>query len=189
MLNIIIINLDKMDKIFDTRNEMFSSFNKNLVVAELGVFKGEFSKDIKKIIEPKRLFLVDLFSGYFGSGDKDGLNHTYAQLEEEEQKLREFFKNDTNVEIIKNDTISFLDSLDNETLDIVYIDADHSYESVKKDLRHSLSKVKTGGLICGHDYVEYTQAKNAVDDFCRENNLVIKYLTKDGCPSFAITKQ
>lgn len=38
------------------------------------------------------------------------------------------------------------------SLDFVYIDADHSYESVKEDIAHWLPKVKSGGTIAGHDY-------------------------------------
>jgi predicted O-methyltransferase YrrM len=38
------------------------------------------------------------------------------------------------------------------SMDVVYIDADHSYESVKEDTSLYLNKVKPGGFICGHDY-------------------------------------
>jgi predicted O-methyltransferase YrrM len=38
------------------------------------------------------------------------------------------------------------------SMDVVYIDADHSYESAKEDISLYLNKVKSGGFICGHDY-------------------------------------
>jgi hypothetical protein len=173
-------------KIFKTRNEMLESFPKNQVIAELGVFKGEFSKIIYETCTPKELLLVDLFEGYFGSGDKDGLNYHHVQLEDEMIKIKNHFKNDPSVKIIKNYTTVFLNSIPDEYLDIVYIDADHSYDSVLADLNASFNKVKNGGLICGHDYIH--DAKNAVDHFCKSNNLEIEYLTEDGCPSFGIKK-
>ena len=39
-----------------------------------------------------------------------------------------------------------------KSLDFVFIDAAHDYESVKKDINAWFSKVKDGGTIAGHDY-------------------------------------
>ena len=176
-------------EIFENRDEMISVLNKNMVIAELGVFEGEFSKKIKEICQPKELILVDLFEGYFGSGDKDGKNYHYVQLEEEMDKIINFFKDSNEVKVIKNSTSNFLIGLDDEYLDMVYIDADHSYNSVLQDLRLSYNKIKKGGFICGHDYVPFTEAEMAVNHFCKEKDLTIEYLTKDGCPSFCIIKK
>jgi len=43
----------------------------------------------------------------------------------------------------------------NASLDYVYIDADHSYEAVCRDIDAWLPKVKPGGVICGHDFCPY----------------------------------
>ena len=49
--------------------------------------------------------------------------------------------------------------------DFVYIDADHTYESVKKDLELYLPKVKNGGIIGGHDYTDnWGEVSQAVDE-------------------------
>jgi predicted O-methyltransferase YrrM len=42
--------------------------------------------------------------------------------------------------------------VDDASLDFVFIDADHSYESVKEDIAHWAPKVRKGGWIGGHDY-------------------------------------
>ena len=190
---------------------MLESLPKNSVIAELGVFKGEFSKIIYDICQPSKLYLVDLFSGNCGSGDKDGQNFQFAQLEDEMINIQDYFK-DKNVDVIKSTTIDFFLSIKDESLDMVYIDADHSYQAVMIDLLFSYKKVKTNGLICGHDYIHQTniaaddfsevgleglisgyhyihQAKIAVDDFCRSLGLEIEILTQDGCPSFCIIKK
>lgn len=41
---------------------------------------------------------------------------------------------------------------DNESIDIVFIDACHNYECVKDDIHLWLPKVKKGGILSGHDY-------------------------------------
>jgi len=174
-------------KKFKTRNNLIESLPKNLIIAELGVFEGEFSKDIFKICEPKLLYLVDLFSGYFGSGDKDGKNYHYVQLENEMIKIQEYFKEKKEVNVIKSSITDFLESLDDDSIDMVYIDADHSYESVLNDLNLSYKKVKTNGFICGHDYI--SDAKIAIDNFCIEKKLMIEKVSKDKCPSFCIIKK
>lgn len=51
------------------------------------------------------------------------------------------------------------------TLDMVYIDADHSYEAVKKDIAAWWPKVKPGGRLAGHDYCgEYQGVVDAVEE-------------------------
>lgn len=44
--------------------------------------------------------------------------------------------------------------MEDRSLDLVYIDGDHSYEAVKSDILCWLPKVKHGGYIAGHDFVD-----------------------------------
>lgn len=176
-------------KIFETRNDMLLEFNKNLKIAELGVFRGEFSKIIHQICEPTELYLVDLYEGVFASGDKDGKNYQSVQLEDEMQRLINEFSNNTEVKVIKSSTTTFLSNIEDDYLDLVYIDADHSYNGVMNDLLLSYQKVKNGGYICGHDYISNTGCASAVNEFCSNKNLKIEYITNDGCPSFCIIKK
>jgi len=41
-----------------------------------------------------------------------------------------------------------------DDLDMVFIDAEHSYEACKEDIEAWLPKVRNGGIICGHDYCD-----------------------------------
>lgn len=51
-------------------------------------------------------------------------------------------------------------------VDMVFIDGDHRYESVKVDIEHAKTLIKKGGIIAGHDYEEvgWVGVKKAVDE-------------------------
>lgn len=53
--------------------------------------------------------------------------------------------------------------------DLIYIDADHTYESVVQDIKAWMPKVRKGGILAGHDYTpkmrKNHQVKAAVDSF------------------------
>lgn len=184
-------NFNTME-IFETREELlaFLGKGKEMTIAEIGVFKGEFSKFLFGTLNPKELFLVDIFEGYMGSGDKNGENMQYTYLEYEYDNLTKYFQNE-NVKVLKGKSQDFLSGIEDEYLDLIYIDGDHDYSGVKLDLNLSYDKVKKGGFICGHDYVSprFEGVVRAVNEFCQERSLKIDYLTKDGCPTYCITKK
>jgi predicted O-methyltransferase YrrM len=59
----------------------------------------------------------------------------------------------------------------NKSLDFVFIDASHDYESVKKDIEAWLPKVKEGGVIAGHDYDWCDGVRKAVDEVFEKKNI------------------
>ena len=54
---------------------------------------------------------------------------------------------------IRTDSVSASKMYADESLDAVFIDADHRYESVKADILTWMPKVKKGGILAGHDYI------------------------------------
>ncbi|QDU37477.1 hypothetical protein Mal4_17910 [Maioricimonas rarisocia] len=78
------------------------------------------------------------------------------------------------------------------SLDFVFIDADHHYDAVKADVHAWWPKVRTGGLLSGHDYGVYGDAtgawgvRRAVDEFAAERG-VLPLLGADG--TWCIEKQ
>jgi hypothetical protein len=174
-------------KIFETRNDLLDKLPKNLNVVELGVFKGEFAEELYNRMAPKQLMLVDIWEGSYGSGDKDGQNHiTIDNMETVYNGLVQKYNIVENVKVIRSTSTKFLESQEDNSLDMVYVDADHAYEAVFNDLRLSLTKIKVGGILAGHDYIQGTQIAAAVNNFCYNYNQQIIALTKDGCPTFVI---
>ena len=78
------------------------------------------------------------------------------------------------------------------TLDFVYIDARHDYASVLEDLHLWHPRLRPGGLLAGHDYVEGTFAegtfgvKRAVDEFAGEHGLRVHRTWREQWPSWMV---
>jgi len=170
------------------RNDWLKTLPKNMKWAELGVFLGDFSKLIYEYCDPSQLDLVDTFPNSASSGDKDGNNIVQRNLSSIPDQLLNYFNN-PRVRIHKMTTTEYLSSI-TEKIDCVYIDADHSYSSVKSDLLLSYNIVNNGGLICGHDYcnIKYPGVVQAVSEFCQEKKLNIEFISNCGLPTFAIRK-
>ena len=175
-------------KLINTREDFLKSYPKKLKMAEIGVFKGDFSKKIFEICEPSELFLIDIFDGIMGSGDKNGQNMEYINLGEHYRLLKEHFSNNSEVKLMKGLSSDSMKSIPDNYLDFIYIDADHEYDSEKKDLEISFEKVLSNGYISGHDYEinRFPGVVKAVSEFCLKYNQEIEALTQDGLPSYFI---
>lgn len=171
----------------DTRTDLLRLLPKGLVIAELGVFIGDFSKTILEVCEPKLFFMVDTFPySPVYSGDKDGRNRIdIPDLSIYFEILKERYKDKKNVTIIRGTTDVFSHLAIDCGIEMAYLDAAHDYDSVLSDLYNYYSIMKSGSFIGGHDY-DQSGVRAAVTLFCREKNLKIKYLTRDLCPSYLI---
>jgi hypothetical protein len=177
-------------EIIRTREELIKLLPKNSVGAEIGVWKGQFSKILLDTVEPKMLYLIDPWEGDVMSGDKNGNDIVTINLDDYFiSNIIPEFSFIHNCKVLKAES-NILQLFPDEHLDWVYIDGCHEYECIQHDLEVSLPKVKQGGYILGHDFNAdfFPGVVAAVNDFCRDNNLTIDYITKDGCPSYLIKK-
>ena len=176
-------------KHYNTRTELLSLVPENCTFVEIGVFKGDFARDIIKIAKPGELYLVDIWEGGFGSGDKDGNNHLHiTDMESVYLQLFHQAKNKQNVHVVRAKSVSFLVSCPDDYFDCIYIDGDHTANAVYEDLKNSYRVIKNGGLLMGHDY-HYKLGGDvvyAVNTFCEEFNQEVECIADDGCPSFLI---
>lgn len=69
------------------------------------------------------------------------------------------------VVLVTADSTRAADLFDDYSLHAVFIDADHSFESVTADLTAWWSKVRFGGIIAGHDYHTHAGVRLAVNRF------------------------
>ena len=80
-----------------------------------------------------------------------------------------------------------------ETLDFVYIDGLHDFDSVMQDLILWCKKVRRGGIVSGHDFV-YAPREGvieAVTAYTKAHNVNHLYLTRDRaeCNSWFFVKE
>ena len=162
----------------DPRLFLLKKMPRSAVCAEIGVWKADFSIRIQELTSPKELHLIDPWEFqnefpermYGGSVAKNQMD-----MDRIHENVRNKFNSYQNVIIHRGDSNKILPEFANAYFDWVYIDGNHDYEYVLKDLRSCLSKVKPGGIIAGDDYKwedkEGFPVKRAVHDFIEENNL------------------
>jgi len=119
---------------------------------EIGVLNGEYSKIILERWENGQLFMVDAWRHLDGYIDMNGQDDKYHHdcLIRACQNTKQW---ETRAHIIRMDSVASANMFPDEYFDFVYIDADHSYEGVVRDMKAWWPKVKKGGLFCGDDYI------------------------------------
>lgn len=54
--------------------------------------------------------------------------------------------------VLVGDSAQTADKFEDKSVDFVFLDADHSYNSIRRDIEAWLPKVRPGGILAGHDY-------------------------------------
>jgi hypothetical protein len=166
------------------RNSITDILPLNSVGCELGVFEGEFSQILWNSGKFTKLYLVDLFEGHASNFGK-----AYNDCSVLESVVKNKFHMNNAVSVIKQDSISFLNSIANNYFNFIYIDTMHDYEHTAAELEKSYRCVKNNGFICGHDYsnAHFPGVVKAVNEFCKKLNCSpIQTSMIEDYPSFII---
>lgn len=166
--------------------------NKLKVCAEVGIGYGFHAKEILENTDVEKLYLIDPSVPYRNDAFSDDVCNN-GGFEDLIRNIKDY------LEPYKNRYIWFRtpsleitsDQIEDESLDAVFLDADHSYENVIKDLPFWWKKLKKGGFLLGDDYMScHPGCKKAVDDFTKKNNLKIEFLSKENStmPGYPIYK-
>jgi predicted O-methyltransferase YrrM len=68
------------------------------------------------------------------------------------EPVADFIAGVPNIRFVRGYSDEVARRFENESFDLVFIDADHTEEWVSRDLAAWMPKVKRGGVIAGHDY-------------------------------------
>jgi predicted O-methyltransferase YrrM len=146
-----------------------------IIGLEIGTDIGQTARYLLKTEPRLFLYCVDPYSNYIdwngnNLNDRDIIHDQFVQQSKEYEDRYMLYRKSS------NDAVSlFL----NESLDFVFIDGLHVFEQTYLDCFNYYSKVKKGGLFCGHDYNTIRGVNMAVNKFASEVGATVKTAIND----------
>ena len=179
---------------------------------EVGTFKGEFSREIVSKWNGN-LYMVDVWRP-LGQEYIDASNHINFGSGLYHDAINNIKGFEDRAIMIRATSAIASDIFADESLDFVYIDANHAYEFVKEDIDKWWPKVKKDGWICGHDFLKIDWwadesfhenkidkhiwsgthyhglfgVNPAVEEFCKETGNIV-YITNEFFGSWFVRKK
>jgi hypothetical protein len=146
--------------------------NKYKKGVEIGVKAGRTTWEILKVCKGVKMWAIDPWveqdidqknekgelKSYAGGKWNQGAHDQSERVAR--QRLGPFGDRCT---IIKDFSINAAEEFDDNSLDFVFIDGDHSYDGCKGDIYSWLRKVRSGGMILGHD-IDWPGVEQAVKE-------------------------
>lgn len=144
-------------RLLPSRDDILPLLPKHAVIAEVGVMKGGFSRKILDVCKPSTFYAIDEYRV-----------HTLPEVWG--CPITEFFEGKTHrgffeskfgadiatgvVKVLEGDSGAMLNALPDKSVDVIYLDADHNYLAVVRDLEVIRRKIKpVTGLIILNDYI------------------------------------
>ena len=157
--------------------------NEGLVGIEIGTFRGINAHAILSFLNIRKLYLIDPYLQYsdyvedwIPGHSQNDFNNDYVIAKKRLEKFKdkkEFIK-------MKSDEATMLRDLIPDNVDFIYVDGNHAYEYVKKDLELYYPKLRVGGVLGGDNFeVEFQGVPRAVFEFVDAKNLKLCGADKD----------
>lgn len=145
------------------------------VLVEIGVWKGHsisfLANEIKKNNKEAKLYAVDLWDETYKWENNPQLRNQVPYLYDIYNEIKKQNGVTDMIIDLKGMSWEMAKNFEDGTVDFVFIDADHEYESVVKDIKAWLPKMKKGGMISGHDYNNPCGVKQAVTELVEGHQL------------------
>jgi hypothetical protein len=142
------------------RGNLLTILLEGFVGVEIGVWRGDFSSRVLSVVRPARLHLVDAWtfesdSDYEGAWYGGAVAKSQAEMDWIYGSVLRRFAQQIEAGLVfvdRGPSAQIGMQFDDGYFDWVYIDGNHLYEYVKRDLEVFAAKVKPGGLLAGDDY-------------------------------------
>jgi hypothetical protein len=139
---------------------------------EIGAYLGRSTAYLAvQIINSKKNIKLDVVDTWRGNDSSEYQDGQWGHhLTQSDDTYDNFIANMTPVaghyNPIKMDSVEASRLYEDKSLDFVFIDGAHDYKYVKADIEAWLPKVKSGGYLCGHDYLsgQHEEVIRAVDE-------------------------
>ena len=116
--------------------------------AEIGVADGRYAEILCKEIPGLELYAVDPYAPY-------GSNWRNQKYQDEAFRRASKRLAKYNAVILRTVGQLAVNQFEDESLDFVFIDGDHHFDSAMEDIIAWSRKVKKGGIVSGHDYYQF----------------------------------
>lgn len=159
-----------------SREELWPLFKEMgfTIGCEVGVARAYNVETICRCIPNLRIYLVDPY--YKDRAGRHVTPKQYRWARRRMRKCRKFYG--TNYTFIKKLSHEAVKDFEDGMLDFVYIDADHNYEQVIRDVTEWSKKVRVGGVVSGHDYYNGCRGViKAVDKYRKAHKIKTLYIT------------
>jgi len=154
-------------RVLPNREAILQKMGVNPVAAEVGVQTGQFSKSILNACKPFKLHLIDRDLNSFS--------------------IYEQFKEEIDAGIVYlhgGDSSLIIQEFPDGYFDFIYVDGDHSYQGVKRDIQAAKSKIKNQGFLIFDDYTYWSPVEcmrygvtQAVNELCIEEDWEVIYFS------------
>jgi len=137
---------------------------KDIVAAEIGVFRGKSTLAMLECWDVKKIYLIDPFCKE-AADDSNKLDTVNKYLDEElyqetRSRVENHVRGSNAIWVREKSSLAACEIPDGE-LDFIFIDGAHDYESVLNDIQLYYPKVKSGGIIAGDDFTNrYNRPQN-----------------------------
>jgi hypothetical protein len=155
-------------------------------VLEVGCAYGFHVKQVITNTDVGSYTMVDPYVPYSNDGFSDSVQNVFRDGTETLSNFDQFlhivleelteYKN--KITHIRKPSVEAAKEIEDNSLDAIFVDGDHSYTAVKEDLTAWWPKIRTEGTICGDDYWMPDVAR-AVHEFASEHQLEVKFRTRD----------
>lgn len=140
--------LEKHNSLVGLYDMIQNRFTEGFVMAEIGSFQGASTMLFSLFAD--KVYSIDCYDYVV---PPTGRIPSHDQLFIDAEKLfLERTSNIPNIIKIKKTSMEAAKDFEDESLDLVYIDAEHDYDNVNADISTWKHKIKNNGVLSGHDW-------------------------------------